>query len=67
MAEANPDSKVAYDDGGGGGAKRKDEGPEDYTVEKVKDEPKRDYSGAVTVTDPAEAALVRKLDWRIMV
>ncbi|KAL8369832.1 hypothetical protein RB595_000261 [Gaeumannomyces hyphopodioides] len=62
MAQANPDSKVAYDDG----ARRKDEGVEDYAVENPKDEPKRDYSGAVTVTDPAEVALVRKLDWRIM-
>ena len=25
-----------------------------------------DYSGAVSKTDPAEIALVRKLDWRIM-
>ena len=25
-----------------------------------------DYTGAAKVTDPAEAALVSKLDWRIM-
>lgn len=25
-----------------------------------------DYSGAVKKTDPAEIALVRKLDWRVM-
>lgn len=27
---------------------------------------KRDYAGAVAKSDPAEIALVRKLDWRLM-
>lgn len=38
----------------------------DYPVKDVEGEVAVDYSGAAKKTDPAEIALVKKLDWYIM-
>ena len=40
---------------------------EEYSDEKLKSQPKIDYSGAHEKTDPREIALVKKLDRWIMV
>ncbi|KAH9434782.1 hypothetical protein MCOR02_003745 [Pyricularia oryzae] len=61
MSHANPDSKTEAE-------VSRAQTADDYDAGNLKEDAgeKRDYSGAVTTTDPAEKALVRKLDWRIM-
>lgn len=62
MSHANPDSKTEAE-------VSRAQTADDYDSGNLKEDAgeKRDYSGAVTSTDPAEKALVGKLDWRIMV
>lgn len=40
---------------------------EDADEKKVVSDEERDYTGTAKKTDPEEIALVRKLDWRVMV
>lgn len=41
--------------------------PDDVDDTKIVSDEERDYAGTVKKTDPEEIALVRKLDWRVMV
>lgn len=62
MAQPNPDSKTEFDTS----RVQTNDDLDAENMTKGDDGQKRDYSGAVTAVDPAEKALVRKLDWRIM-